>query len=258
MNQYNNFAVASYSFHGLLAKGMMDLFGYLETVRSRYELQTADIWNGFLASYEDEYTDKIKQQLDERGLTVVNLCCDGCHIWDDDPDVRAKNEKLAWDCLKLAEKVNAKTVRIDAGVREDDFSPEQMDYVSKKYREYCKKAASFGAKLGTENHWGATRKTQNINDLFAAVSEPNFGLLLHLGNWIVGDKDEGDRAMIGKAMHMHCDFDHSARADEILPPLAAKGYAGCWTVESHKGFNEYNNVAFQLAQLRRVMGEVRY
>ncbi len=43
-----NISIASYSFYGLLGKGQMDVFGYLETIKYRYHLDTADIWNGML------------------------------------------------------------------------------------------------------------------------------------------------------------------------------------------------------------------
>jgi len=258
MNEYNNFAVMSYSFHGLIGAGAMDIFGYMETVRYRYSLQTADIWNGLLKSYDDDYLKLVRQNADERGLTVVNLCCDGAHIWDKDADSRAKNEAVAQDCLKAAEILGAKTIRIDAGVWEDDISSEQLDYLSKKYGEYCRRAGAFGARLGTENHWGATTRRKNMELLFEAVGESNFAMLLHLGNWKDGDPDENDVAMIPRAMHTHINFEHCVDADRVLPPLAAAGYGGCWTVESHRGVNEYNNVAFQLAQLKRVLAPLTY
>lgn len=258
MNPFTNFSVMSYSFHGLLNKGAINIFGYLETVKYRYGLNTADIWNGLITSYEDDYIKILKQSIDERGLTVVNLCCDSAHIWDNDPEVMKKNEDTAWKCLNLAEKIGAKTVRIDAGVREDSISDKQLEYVTKKYREYCKRAAQFGAKLGTENHWGATRTVANIEKLFGAVNESNYGLLLHLGNWIEGDRDANDRAVVKKAMHTHIDFEHCAEAERILPPLKEGGYSGCWSVESHKSTNEYNNVAFQLAQVKRVICPMEY
>lgn len=258
MNQYNNFAVMSYSFHGLLSAGAMDLFGYLETVRYRYALATADIWNGFIKSYDEDYLKLVKQHVDERGLTVVNLCCDGAHLWDKDPESRARNEAVAWNCLRAAEILEAKSIRIDAGVWDDDFSDEQLTYVADKYSEYCKRAATFGAKLGTENHWGATTKRANMEKLFAAVPDKNFAMLLHLGNWKDGDPDEHDQAMISRAMHIHINYEHCVDADRILPPLAKAGYTGCWTVESHKSVNEYNNVAFQLAQIKRVLAPLLY
>ncbi|MDR2483287.1 MAG: sugar phosphate isomerase/epimerase [Treponema sp.] len=258
MNPFTNFSVMSYSFHGMLRKGAINIFGYLETVKYRYGLHTADIWNGLITSYEDDYIATLKQHLDERGLTVVNLCCDGTHVWDADTEVRAKNEELAWKCLNLAEKIGAKTIRIDAGIRENQFSDEQTAYTADKYREYCKRAAAFGAKLGTENHWGGTRIPSNIELLFQAVNEENFGLLLHLGNWDHGNPDENDLKMIKKAMHTHINFEHCVEADRVLPPLKAAGYSGCWSVESHKGSNEYNNVAFQLAQVKRVICPLEY
>jgi sugar phosphate isomerase/epimerase len=200
----------------------------------------------------------VKRHVDERGLTVVNFCCDGAHIWDTDSEKRARNEAVALDCIRAAEILEAKSIRIDAGVHENMFTDEQLDYVAKKYSEYCKKAAAFGAKLGTENHWGATRSRANVEALFNAVPDDNFALLLHLGNWVDGDPDEHDRAMIGRAMHTHINYEHCVDADRVLPPLAKAGYTGCWTVECHKATNEYNNVAFQLAQLRRVLAPLYY
>jgi sugar phosphate isomerase/epimerase len=258
LNEYNNFAVMSYSFNGLLSVGAMDIFGYMETVRYRYNLQTADIWNGFLKSYDEDYLKLVKQNLDERGLTVVNLCCDYCCLWDNDPEVRENNEKVAWDCLKAAEILDAKTIRMDAGPHENEFSDEQLDFIAKKYREYCKRANELGAKLGPENHWGATRNPKEMRKLIDAVATDNFGILLHVNGWTSGDVDENDRHFIRDAFHTHIPFEQCAMAERIIPPLLEIGYSGCWTVESHKGFNEYNNVAFQLAQIKRVVAPLLY
>ncbi|MCL2421692.1 MAG: sugar phosphate isomerase/epimerase, partial [Defluviitaleaceae bacterium] len=227
-----------------------------------YMLQTADIWNGFLKSYDDAYLKLVKQNIDERGLTVVNLCCDLANLWDDDPDTQIAYDKMAQDCLKAAEILGAKTIRIDTGVRENTFSDKHLEQVSKKYREYCKRAAHIGARLGPENHWGAsTHSPTELKKLFDAVGMDNFGILLHLGNWQTEDeatKDQYDLEMIDKAFHIHINYEHCLDADRVLPPLAKKGYSGCWTVESHKGVNEYNNVAFQLAQARRVLAPLYY
>jgi len=262
MNAMNNFAVMSYSFHGLKNVGAINLFGYLETVRYRYDLRTADIWNGFIESYDEAYIRLVKQNLEERDLTVVNLCCDGAHVWDNDPEKREKYEKMAWDCLRFAKGVGAKSIRIDAGVREMKFSDEQLAYVAAKYKEYCAFAAEFGAKVGTENHWGATTNLKELNRLFDAMEGvDNFAMLLHLGNWTdegEAQRAQNDEAMISKAMHIHINFEHCVDADNVLPPLMKAGYPGCWTVESHLSTNEYNNVAFQLAQLKRVIAPMNY
>ena len=76
-------SVLSYSFRGLLAEGKMDVFGYLEACRYRYGLGAADIWNGFLMNTEDEYLRKVRDALDERELTLADLCVDKAHVWDE-------------------------------------------------------------------------------------------------------------------------------------------------------------------------------
>ena len=70
-------SIASYAFYGLLKEGVIDLFGYLESCRYRYQVRTADIWNGMLVSTEDDFLIQVKAALDERGLTLANLCVGG-------------------------------------------------------------------------------------------------------------------------------------------------------------------------------------
>ena len=67
-----NVAIASYAFHGLLRNRTIDLFGYLESCRYRYDVRTADIWNGMLTSGEPAYLAKVKQALIERELELVS------------------------------------------------------------------------------------------------------------------------------------------------------------------------------------------
>ena len=47
-------SIASYSFHGLIGAGMMDVFGYLEACKHRYGLDAADFWNGLLGRDDKE------------------------------------------------------------------------------------------------------------------------------------------------------------------------------------------------------------
>ena len=135
-----NISIASYAFHGLLREGKMDVFGYLETCKYRYGLASADIWNGFLPTIEDDYLAKLKDGLEERELVLANLCVDGPHIWEDDPEVRAKHHADGLAYLRAAELLGARTVRIDAGVRAETFTDEQFDAIVARYREYAQRA----------------------------------------------------------------------------------------------------------------------
>ena len=203
MNQTDRFSVMGFSFFGLFSNGMMDLFGFLETARYRYGLRTVDIWNGMIERYDDDYIHLVKENLDERGLTVANLCCDSAGLWDDDPMRRTKKEQIARDCLRFAEGVGAKTIRFDMDCMGPSITDEQLAYVVPKYEEYCAIAARFGAKLGPENHWGCSRDPESLQQLFDAMADvPNFGLLLHVDGWHSGDPSVNNLQFVKYAMHI--------------------------------------------------------
>lgn len=243
-----NIGIASYAFHGLLRAKAIDLFGYLESCRYRYDLRTADIWNGMLVSTDPDYLLKVKQALTERDLELVNLCVDGPHIWEDDPAVREHHHQSALDYLKVAEYLGARTLRIDAGVREEQFTPEQFDGIVKRYQEYAQLAHDRGFKVGPENHWGAEAVPENMKQLCEAVDHPGFGVLLHFR------EDDGNALMAPWAMHTHISWEITAGdLESSLQVLRNAGYQGCWSIEHHSATNEYSEVAIQLAQVRDVL-----
>lgn len=245
-----NIAIASYAFHGLLRAGQIDLFGYLESCRYRYDLRTADIWNGMLTSLDDGYLAKVKAALHERELTLVNLCVDGPHIWEDDPAVREQHYYQALRYLQVAEFLGAQTIRIDAGGRADTFTEEQFDGIVLRFREYAQRAYDNGYKVGPENHWGAEVVPENMQRLCEAVDHPGFGVLLHFrGN-------DGDALMAPWAMHTHISWDITEGAlEQHLTMLRNVGYQGCWSVEHHSGQQEYAEVAVQVAKVRAVLAQ---
>lgn len=252
-------SVASFSFHGLLEEKKMDVFHYLETCRFRYGLDTADIWNGFLATYEDDYLKKIREALDDREMTLVNLCCDYAHPWSDNEDELARQNAVAQDCLKAARILGAKSVRFDLGVHTLTMTDEQIDYTSKKFREYAREGAKEGFKICFENHWGASTNYDVVQTMFDVINDDNFGLLLHLGNWTdekLEDKDAKDVAMAPRAIHMHFSQPYCERVDKVLKPIYDAGYRGIWATEHHSAKNEYNEVAFQLAAMKKELTRI--
>lgn len=250
----DNISIASYSFHGLLNQNRIDVFSYLESVRYRYHVGWADIWNGFFKSnYDTNYLKAIREGLDERNLKLASLCCDWAHPWDDDPDQREKNHQTALDCLKAAEILGAKTVRFDIGVRERDVTQEQWDLVTRRFKEYAKRGENAGFMVGAENHWGASRRLSVQRELRERVNSPAFGMLLHLGNWDLaeGETLDGNDVLAAPiAAHTHVDYEHAHVAETCLPPLREAGYKGVWGLEHHTSVDEYKKVARQLAEIR--------
>lgn len=241
-------SIASYSFHGLMHAGKMDIFGYLESCRYRYHLNSADIWNGFFPTIEPDFLHKVKEGLMERDLVLANLCVDGPHIWEDDPDVREKNYRDALDYLHVAEALGAETIRIDAGGRGETYSNEQFDLIVQRYQEYARFAGDHGFKVGPENHWGTEVNPQIMKQICEAVNHPSFGVLLHFR------ANAGDAVIAPWAMHTHISWDIAQdHLEDSLNMLHATGYQGYYSAEHHSGKNEYTETAIQAAKIRDLM-----
>ncbi len=238
-------SIASYSFHGLLAEGKMDLFGYLETCRFRYHMLAADIWNGMIVSLEEDYLKKLKDGLEERQMELANLCVDGPHIWENDPAAREKNYQDALAYLRAADYLGAKTIRIDAGGQGDAFTDEQFDLIVKRFKEYAQFAYDHGFKVGPENHWGPEVVPETMKRICQAVDHPGFGMLLHFrGN-------AGDALMAPWAMHTHISWDIAQNhLESSIQALLDVNYPGYFSVEHHSAKDEYYMVATQLALIR--------
>lgn len=243
------YSIPSYSFHGLHSEGKIDLFGYFETVKYRYHLDSADIWNMMFKSFEDDYLRKLREALDEREMYVANLCVDAAEVWDVDPEKREQFYRNGLDNLRAAAILGAQTVRIDMGGRTLDMSEEQFEYTVKRYKEYCAIAEEHGFMVGTENHWGTSRDPENIRKLIEAVDHPNFGILLHFENWD-SDKELGDRLCAKYAFHTHLAAWVIPNCEEKIALLEEVGYKGHLGIEHHSSKNEYSQVAWQYATAR--------
>ena len=256
-------SIASFSFHGAVAAGTLDIFGYLEACRYRYHLDSADIWNGLLGSDVEVQLDldrlrKVRRAMDERDLVCVNYHADGCHPWEEDADARARHRALADRHLHAAEILGAKTVRIDTGGRERHWTTEQFDFIAQSFREFSAYAGNAGFKIGPETHWGATNYPDNMLQLHAAVASPNYGILLHLGKDTWTSPNDYDRALAPIAIHTHVDQNTCYhRIDDALAILLESGYRGALGVEHHTGKNELAEVEAQIGLVRRAISHVR-
>ena len=267
-------SVASYSFHGMINAGEMDVFSYLDLLKYRYHVDYADIWTeGCLKTLDVEFLKRIRKAMDERGLTLANLCVDGPYVWCDDPEERAAHKASMLEYLRAAEILGAKTVRIDFGVdgegmktafRRRNAAPEEVytmseeafTYLADTYREYCGIVSNFGAKIGPENHWGWDRIPAYLRKVYDAVDHPAYGHLYHLSNFY-DDPEGGEAFCIEHAMHTHFHANSMPYAIDVARKLYQSGYQGTYGVEHHSGKLEPQRVEWQLASLREILAEIR-
>lgn len=252
----------SYSFHGLFNAGMMDIFGFFETCKYRYNLSAADLWNGMFKSLDDDYIDKIYSALEDRELTVPGIACDGCHILaagkDDPAKLKADQDRY----MQIAKRIGAGFVRFDAGPYDDgrgDKAPwtnQEFDFLVKRYRELAQFAYDNGFKVGAENHWGPERYWPNLEKLIKAVDHKGFGICVHIGGW-TGTPEEvafADKAAAPYTAHTHFAWNIcEGPLLEKMTNLRDANYQGYYSVEQHSGHNEYNLVAAQLAKATAIL-----
>jgi hypothetical protein len=113
-------------------------------------------------------------------------------------------------------------------------------------------------RVGPESHWGPELVPENMERLCRAVDHDAFGILLHIGHWENAAEEEGDRRLAPWAMHTHIDARITrSRLEPAMRLLRDAGYSGCWGVEHHSARNEYAEVEYQLAEVRRVLATWR-
>lgn len=249
-------AVASYSFHSMMYAGKCDIFNYLNMLKYRYGVTNADIWTGYLPTLEDEFIGKLRAEMDRGGIALANLCVDGPHLWVDDPEERKVHHKQMLEYIKAAEKLGAKTIRIDFGGTEGHtMSEEAFEYIVKTYQEYCAICGDLGMKIGPENHWGWDRVPEYLEKVKNAVDSPAYGHLYHLRNFY-DEPEKGEALAISYAMHTHIHADSMPYAKEVIRQLKNAGYTGAYSVEHHSGNLECERVEWQLATMRGLIAEL--
>jgi sugar phosphate isomerase/epimerase len=234
----------------------------METCKYRYNLNAADLWNGHLASTDEEYIAKVKEALDEREMFIPNIACDGCHVLDRDPERTKVTNKNAWEHLKAANTLGVGFVRLDAGPQmprrsdKKDWTEEEFEYVVKLYKEFAQYAYDNGFKVGAENHMGPSIYWKNMKKLMEAVDHPGFAFCVHLGGWR-GTEEEvalADKECAPYAAHTYIPWNIcEGPLVQKMNDLRNGGYQGYYSVEHHSAKNEYAMVAVQLAKVRAVM-----
>jgi sugar phosphate isomerase/epimerase len=258
-------SVGGFSFFNTMKEGKMNVFGYLETMKYRYRLDTVDLWNGQLGRAEDglvilpEEDDirKIREALDEKELAVANIAIDGAHMIDPEPGMQEKLYRNALVNLRVSELLGAKTVRIDICTgKTDEITEGDFQYIVQKYREYCDRATKHGYIVGPENHMGAALNPHLLKRIAEAVDHPNFGILLHLNRWKPEFAD-GDSIVAPWVVHTHVDAETVMGQDfgVSIQALLKAGYDGYWAVEYNAKENQYTEIEWMLATVKRIVNQ---
>jgi len=261
----------SYSFHGLVGEGMMDIFHYFETCRYRYGLDAADLWNGMFTKPDDDtYINKVYRALQERQLVVPNIAVDEGHLLASGNEDAAKLRATQDRYMQIAKRLGVGFVRFDAGPymsngrkEIDGWTNQEFDFIVKRYKELSQIAYDNGFRIGAENHWGPEKCWVHMEKLIKAVDHPGFGICVHYGGWYanspetrVQDNDVADKACAKWVCHTHFPWDiceDSAMLLNKMTLLRDAGYKGYYSAEHHSAQNEYNLTEVQISKIRAVL-----
>jgi len=134
---------------------------------------------------------------------------------------------------------------------------EQFDLIVGRFREYARIGMEWGCRVGPESHWGPELVPDNMERLARAVDHPGFGILMHIGHWENAPEEEGDRRLAPWTEHTHVDVRITrTRLEPAIRMLLDAGYKGYWGVEHHSAKNEYAEVEYQLAEVRRALAKL--
>lgn len=233
-----DYSIISYSFRRAFDSGAMDVFSYISFCK-REGFTALDPWMKHLdrGLRDAGWLERVTGAAREVDLPFGCIAVDGGHIYEPTPEARAGTRTVRESWLRVAEQLQAKFVRIDAGGPEE-MPEEVFDIIVKGYEELIPSAASRGIAVIMENHWGPTIRPENVMKILDAVE--GLGLLFDTGNWAEGEAERGWELCAPRASLTHFKtrrFDAagdepSAGLPKAIGLLRASGYSGTWGIES--------------------------
>lgn len=256
---------AAWSFHDQRNAGKCDIFHYLDLIKYRYHMDTADIWNGFIRDniYDDAYVALVADAIKSKSLTLANICVDGPYLWCDSAEEREAHKKEMLRYIDVAEKLGAKTIRVDfggpKGRTEHDMPEEAFDYIVKTYKEYCHICGDKGMRIGPENHWGWDLFPEYLEKVRDAVDDPAYGHLYHIDHF-TDEPERGEEICMSYAMHVHIPPAPTvAKSKEVIRKMENLGYQGAYSVEYYSGGPmELERIEWHVATVREFIAELKY
>jgi hypothetical protein len=254
-------AVSSYSFQGPIKAGLMNLFGYLEIIYSRFNVRQADISTDLLPIeiVEPEFLHRINNFFYERDVTLACLSINGPQLWSDDPDKRQADYQLIIKYLEAARRMNACTASIQLGshAHSDVLSAEALETIVVQYRELCQFYGDYGLRIGPANLGGFSRLPENLKKIRDAVDHPAYGHLLRVGSWPAGRGREMIDTCLPILMHVHFPAESILWVKDLLRRIARTSYDGAYSIIQSCEQYELVRADWQISVLRGLIAELK-
>ena len=203
------FSVSSYSFQRLLNNGT---YTQLDLIRIAKKMGFDGIEFTDLMPPEGvtdaEYAVMLRKEAKKQGIEIVNYTIGADFLGEKGCEAEAQR---LFGQVDIAEALGAKGMRHDAtgGFKGEDKKYKSFDSALPILADGCRMVTEYAAKKGiatmVENHGYFCQDSDRVEKLVNTVANPNFGLLVDMGNFLCAD-DEPAKA-VGKvapyAKHVH-------------------------------------------------------
>mgnify|MGYP003298548029 CR=1 FL=1 len=206
------FSVSSYSFQRLLNSGkytQLDLIGVAKEMGfDGIEFIDLAPENGLSEAEYCLHCDHYRSAAEKAGIEIVNYTIGADFLGEKGWEAEAQR---LFSQVDVAEALGAKGMRHDAtgGFKGDDAKYKSFDSALPILADGCRMVTEYAAKKGiatmVENHGYFCQDADRVEKLVNAVANPNFGLLVDMGNFMCAD-DEPAKAVgkvAGYAKHVH-------------------------------------------------------
>lgn len=229
-------SLAQWSFHRSFRAGVWKNLDMPRIVREKAGLDALEFVNQFFENPTLGYLRRLKKALADAGVTPVLIMVD-----DEDPTAGADAaERRAaavahrkW--VDIAHYLGCRAIRCNMRGGETDWrrDADLVARAAESFRDLLAYARGSGIQILIENHGGASSDPDVLVRLMKEVNDPQFGLLVDLGNWNKGDDQyEAIRKTLPWARGISVKDVPGWDLEKKLRLCMESGFHGFWGIES--------------------------
>ncbi|MBQ7721545.1 MAG: sugar phosphate isomerase/epimerase [Kiritimatiellae bacterium] len=170
----------------------------------------------------EDYAAELRAEADSVGIPIANYTIGADFVNGSGGDVDAEVERLKRE-VDVAEILGAPGMRHDITYSLPKDGPRTFENalgrIAPAVRAVTEYAATKGIRTMTENHGFISQDSVRVEKLVGAVDNPNFGVLLDLGNFLCADEDPA--IAVGRlapyAFHAHAKDFHVKSGNGMNP-----------------------------------------
>lgn len=230
-------AVSSWSFRDRINKEFpLGQFGAF--IKKRYDIDAVELCQVHFLSQDSKYLDELVSNLNEAGVTIVNIPIDTGNISQLDPRKRNHDLKVIKTWMDVAKYVGALNVRVNTGSQDGDVA--DLSITVDSYRELAEYGDKIGVGILLENHGGISSDPEMIRQIFERVKHSNFRACPDFGNFMPNLRYMGIDIMAKYAAVAH------VKPYSSYPPgqITEVDIPRCLQVLRENGFDGYLSVEF--------------